>query len=55
VRTHAEGQYQFLKAIGEDRPPSPDLADGLHIQAAMEAAERSSLEGRWVTLEEIVK
>jgi predicted dehydrogenase len=32
VRTHAEGQYQFLKAISEDAPTAPTLADGLKIQ-----------------------
>jgi predicted dehydrogenase len=50
VRTHAECQYQFLKAIDEDRTPSPDFADGLHIQAVMEAALRSSEQGRWVSV-----
>jgi predicted dehydrogenase len=50
VRSHAESQYQFLRAISEGVPASPDLADGLHIQEVMEAAERSSLEGRWITL-----
>ena len=53
VRAHAECQYQFLKAVSDDLPPAPTLADGLHIQAVMEAAVRSSAEGRWVTLEEI--
>lgn len=53
VRTHAESQYQFLKAIWEDLPASPTLADGLHIQEIMEAAERSSVEGRWVMIQEV--
>jgi predicted dehydrogenase len=53
VRSHAECQYQFLRAVTEDRAPSPTLADGLHIQEAMEAAIRSSEEGRWVQLEEV--
>ena len=52
VRTHAECQYQFLKAVAEDRPARPNLADGLHIQAVMAAAERSSAEQRWVTVGE---
>jgi len=52
VRTHAECQYQFLKAVAEDRPARPNLADGLHIQAVMAAAERSSAEGRWVSVAE---
>ncbi len=52
VRTHAESQYQFLKAVAEGRPARPDLADGLHIQAVMAAAERSAAEGRWVSVAE---
>ena len=48
VRTHAECQYQFLKAVAEDRPTQPTLADGLHLQAVMAAAEKSSAAGRWV-------
>ena len=50
VRAHAECQYQFLKAIDENRSASPSLADGLHIQAVMEAAEQSSATGGWVTV-----
>lgn len=53
VRAHAECQYQFLKAISEDLPTSPTLADGLRVQEAMEAAVRSSAEGRWVTIKEV--
>jgi predicted dehydrogenase len=53
VRTHAECQYQFLKALSEERPPSPSLADGLKVQEVMEAALRSSAEGRWVTVAEV--
>ncbi len=48
VRTHAECQYQFLKAVANDIPTTPTLADGLKVQAVMEAAIRSSAEGRWV-------
>jgi predicted dehydrogenase len=55
VRTHAESQYQFLKAISDGLQPSPDLADGLHIQEVMEAAVHSSAEGRWVTLREVTR
>lgn len=55
VRTHAECQYQFLKAIAEDRPAHPTLADGLHIQAVIAAAERSSLTGRWVEVSDVVR
>ncbi len=48
MRTHAECQYNFLKAVDAGRPASPSLADGLHIQAVMEAAYRSATEGGWV-------
>jgi predicted dehydrogenase len=53
VRTHAECQYQFLKAISNDLPTSPTLADGLKIQEIMEAAARSSAEGRWLAVAEV--
>jgi len=52
VRSHTECQYQFLQAITSDRAPTPSLTDGLHIQAVIEAAVRSSAEGRWVNLAE---
>jgi len=54
-RSHAECQYQFLKAIAEDQPTAPSLADGLHIQTVMEAAMRSSVEERWVKIAEITE
>ena len=53
VRTFVESQYQFLKAVSDDLPTSPTLADGLHIQEVMEAALRSSDEKRWVSLAEV--
>jgi len=55
VRTHAECQYQFLKAIAEDKPTQPTLADGLHIQAVMAAAERSSQIGQWVEVSDVLR
>lgn len=54
VRTHAEGQYQFLLAVAEGRQSRPNLADGLHIQAVMAAAEKSSAVGRWVEVDEVL-
>ena len=50
VRTHAECQYQFIRSIWQDRPPSPSFADGLHVQKIMEAAQRSAQNGRWIQL-----
>ena len=54
VRAHAECQYQFLRAIDEDLPASPDLVAGLHNQAVMAAAERSSATQQWVQVADIV-
>lgn len=51
LRTHAECQYQFLKAVSEGRQPTPSFADGLRIQAVMAAAQQASAEGRWVEVE----
>ena len=53
ARSHAECQYRFLCALWEGRPAAPDLAAGLHVQEAMEAAVRSSAAGRWVELAEV--
>ncbi|MEM7344188.1 MAG: Gfo/Idh/MocA family oxidoreductase [Chloroflexota bacterium] len=53
TRVHAECQYQFLKSIWDNQPASPSLADGLRVQEIMEAAEQSSAEGRWVTVDEV--
>jgi predicted dehydrogenase len=53
VRTHAECQYQFYKAVSAGRMPVPSLEDGLHIQAVMAAAERSSEQKRWVSISEM--
>ena len=50
MRAHAECQYQFIRAIQDDKPTSPSFADGLHIQRIMDAAERSSERGVWVEL-----
>lgn len=55
VRSHVECQYQFLRAVAEDKPTQPSLADGLHIQAVMAAAERSSQQGRWVEVAELLR
>ena len=50
VRTHTECQYQFLKAIWEDRDGSPNFQRGLHIQEVLEAVIKSSELGQWVKL-----
>ncbi len=44
-RTHTECQYQFLRAISDEREPSPGLDDGLRVQALVDAAYRSAASG----------
>jgi predicted dehydrogenase len=46
-RAHAEGQYQFIKAIQEGRPVRPDFRDGARVQDILEAAYLSSANQRW--------
>lgn len=40
--------YEFLKAIQEDKTPSPDFYDGLACQKVLDAVEKSAKERRWV-------
>lgn len=57
-RAHGENQYRFLKAIHhgemiEDSPILPGVVDGLKVQLAMDAVEKSSASGGgWVQVEE---
>jgi predicted dehydrogenase len=53
LRTHAECQYRFLRAIADDSAPSPNFVDGLHIQAVMDAATRASERGGWVRIADV--
>lgn len=48
VRSHAECQYQFLRALWDDRRPEPDLRAGLAVQRILAGSELSSAERRWV-------
>jgi predicted dehydrogenase len=54
LRSHAECQYQFFRAVSEGRAPAPGFADGLHVQAVIAAAQRASSEGRWVQIAEVL-
>ncbi len=40
--------YDFMKALDEDRIPSPNFADGVECQRVLEAVEKSVEEQRWV-------
>ncbi len=46
-RLHAESQYRFLKAIFEDRDPSPGLADGVANHLVIDALYSSARSGQW--------
>jgi len=43
--------YDFMKALDEDRMPTPNFADGVECQRVLEAVERSVKEERWVEVE----
>lgn len=40
--------YDFMKALDEDRIPSPNFADGVECQRVLEAVEKSVEEQRWI-------
>jgi predicted dehydrogenase len=40
--------YDFMKALDEDRMPSPNFADGVECQRVLDAVEKSVREERWV-------
>lgn len=48
--THAVAD--LLNAIAEDRMPQPDFAEGVRVQAVLEAVEGSWAQKRWVRVEE---
>jgi len=52
-RTHAENQYQFLKAVLEKREPSPGLRDGILNNLIMDAAYASAKQQRPVKVAEL--
>ncbi len=54
LRSHSECQANFVRAVVEGRPTRPSLADGLHVQAVLEAALRSSQQARWVGVDEVM-
>ncbi|MFD0961159.1 Gfo/Idh/MocA family protein [Paenibacillus chungangensis] len=44
---------ELMKALEENRQPSPSFADGVKCQEVLEAVERSVSERRWVALQEL--
>ncbi len=50
LRGHVHCLYSFLKSIADGSPPSPSLAEGLHLQKVLEAARAAAESGEWVKL-----
>jgi predicted dehydrogenase len=49
-RLHSAGPRHFVDAILAGEPPSPSFLDGMKAQEVIDAAARSSAEGRWIEL-----
>lgn len=47
IRGHVASLHHFLSAVGRGEPTRPDLADGVRVQAVLDAAYRSSAAGAW--------
>ena len=52
IRSHVHSLYAFLEAAAQNRPASPSLAEGIHLQRVLEAVRESAESGRWVDLPE---
>jgi len=50
VRGHVHSLYCFLRAIADGTPPSPSLAEGIHLQRVLEAVRQADASGGWVDL-----
>ena len=50
-RTHAECQYQFLRAVWGQPHSAPSVTDGLRVQAMVEAAYRSFELNDWESVD----
>ena len=48
LRAHIHSLYSFLNCVYEDKPCTPDLADGAYIQHVMHKAYESDSAGTWV-------
>ncbi|MBD2847205.1 Gfo/Idh/MocA family oxidoreductase [Paenibacillus sp. IB182496] len=45
--------HELMKAIAEDRQPSPNFVDGVKCQEVLEAVDKSIAERRWVEITEM--
>ena len=48
--TFVHAVHDFLVALEDDIMPSPNFADGVKVQAVLDAVERSGKSGRWETV-----
>lgn len=51
TRAHAASLVHFLTAVAEEKPTSPDLLQGVRVQAALDVIERSAASGEWTTFD----
>ncbi len=52
VRGHIACLHNFLAAVADGRPARPDLADGVRLQAVLDALYRSAATRAWCTVPE---
>jgi len=45
--------YQYLNAVNSHTAASPSFADGLYVNAVMDAAYHSDLQNKWAEVETI--
>lgn len=50
LRGHMGCMVAYLTAVAEGKPASPSFSDGAYVQAVMEAAKKSALEAREVSI-----
>jgi predicted dehydrogenase len=48
-RTHAENLYQFLRAVVESKPFTPDLTDGVCAHQVIDAVYESAATRAWIS------
>jgi predicted dehydrogenase len=52
--TFVNAVYDFLNAVGSGKKITPDMNDGLRVQAVLEAVEISASKRRWVSLKDLL-
>jgi predicted dehydrogenase len=51
IRAHVACLAEFLQAIAQQRPATPDLRQGIRVQRLMQAAHQSADTGQWVDVQ----